>query len=438
MADADSSLLQNWIPEALNGNIDYFKQLKKCRMLYQCRDKYGMTPLMYAVLGKGCFDTNVLSEFAKLSKKSDRNCLGHTACDIYICIAGSAVFSDDKYRNIFNILDPSNSAGREAAKNTAADLAVGLLGAGAAVFAALAYMGADSAQRTNMDAAYRRNSEQARFSSHGTESVLKNRTADSDFYREKYTSKFCAEQSARLSHLEEQLASKEEELANLQTELENVNQNGDEIFREQRQKYKEERLTAYRKEREEQYQRLLNTEGKDEFETQAEYQKRIDRIMDRQYGPEASDDELLEITGKDLPVIKARVEEILDQRKREAKAGLDKCEQDIQTLGLQLDLLSIYAFPFSGEAGAYISLGAYDAESECFTLHTCRYETLVHIPRETAKIIRQDLDSYEIQFDCGYENPDYYAAFIIQTAGQSFVSEEIQCRLLSWDGIADT
>lgn len=298
MTDNFSDILRNWIPEALDGNIEYFKQLKKHHILGQCKDKYGMTPLMYAVLGKGCFDRNLLSEFAKLCKKSARNCLGHTACDIYICIADPAVFSDAQYRDIFNVLDPSNTANKEAAANTAADVAAGVFAAGVAAFAAFTYFGADSVQRSNMDAAYRRKAEQARFSSFGPEIMPKDPTTKSESYREMYTSKFCTEQRDRLSHLEERQNSKEEELARLHTELENLNQSSGAIFREQCRKYAEARLSAYRKEREEQHQRLLNTEEKDEFEAQAEFQERIIQMMQKQFGPEAVDKELLKSQGR--------------------------------------------------------------------------------------------------------------------------------------------
>lgn len=438
MPDNFSDILRNWIPEALDGNVEYFKQLKKYRILDRCKDEYGMTPLMYAVLGKGYLDRDLLLEFAKLCEKSARNCLGHTACDIYICVADPMIFSDTQYRDIFNALDPSNTASKEAAKGAAGGIALGLIGLGAAAFAALTYMGADSTQRANMDAAYRRNSEQARFSSYGTAPIPKSRTAESDSYRERYTSKFCTEQRERLSRLEEQLASKEKELAGLQDELENVGQRGAEIFREQCQEYREKRLATYQEEREKQRQQILHTTKKDEFETQAEYHVRIDRIMDERFGPEASDEELCKIRSEDLHKLRTRAKEILEQKRQEIEGKVLSCEQDIHTLELQLDLLDIYAFPFSGVAGAYISLGTYDAENECFTLNTCRHETLIHIPRETARIIRQDSDSYTIQHDWDCENLDYYAEFIIQTEDQSYVSEMFQCSILSGGDNANT
>lgn len=435
MAANFSDILRNWIPEALDGNIEYFKQLKKHHILGQCKDKYGMTPLMYAVLGRGCFDRNLLSEFAKLCKKSARNCLGHTACDIYICIADPAVFSDAQYRDIFNVLDPSNTANKEAAANTAADVAAGLFAAGVAAFAAFTYFGADSAQRSNMDAAYRRKAEQARFSSYGTEIMPKDPTAKSEYYRETYTSKFCTEQRDRLSHLEERQNSKEEELARLHTELENLNQSSGAIFREQCRKYAEARLSAYRKEREEQHQRLLNTEEKDEFETQAEFQERIIQMMQKQFGPEASDKELLKVREEDLPGLRVRTKKILGQRQKEIEGEISGCQQDIHTIELQLDLLNIYAFPFFGTC---VFLGAYDAENECFTLNIYRYEALIRIPRETARIIRQDSNSYKICYRWDKANLDYNAVFIIQTEDQNFESEAIQCRLLSRAGNRNT
>lgn len=87
--------MNEWVTKALDGNYEYFKRLKEQNTLKDCIDQYGMTPLMYAVLGRGYNDSQIMLEFRNFSNVGAKNCLGHTAYDILMCIADESIHLEE-------------------------------------------------------------------------------------------------------------------------------------------------------------------------------------------------------------------------------------------------------------------------------------------------------------------------------------------------------
>lgn len=92
--------LELWRKHAME--IDYFFFNNDDKRFFS--DEYGMTPLMYAVIGKVFFDKRGIGMFATLFNKEDKNIFGHTALDIYLCLYGEKLSKERHTLTVYKAL----------------------------------------------------------------------------------------------------------------------------------------------------------------------------------------------------------------------------------------------------------------------------------------------------------------------------------------------
>lgn len=97
--------LELWRKHAMGMDYSYFNNDDK-RFF---SDEYGMTPLMYAVIGEAFLNSEGIDRFATLFNKEDKNVFGHTAIDIYLCLNGKKLLKRGNYLKIYGAFATSEA-----------------------------------------------------------------------------------------------------------------------------------------------------------------------------------------------------------------------------------------------------------------------------------------------------------------------------------------
>lgn len=359
--------MNEWVTKALDGNYEYFKKLKEQNTLKDCIDQYGMTPLMYAVLGRGYNDSQVMLEFRNFSNVGAKNCLGHTAYDILMCIADESI----QKRNIPILMPPKRTL-------TKAGSMIGAIGASTAVVAGTVLLSTlihgkiteeDSRSARGLISDITGNS----FASDASIPVLKQ-------YQEK-------EYAKMLSMLDE-LNRTKIKCAGINTVLESPEQIKQKATDRWFGAVISKRIDNYQHERRTCLERFRDSLEKDEFETCAEFEARIESLFIEKYGLEKSVEELARFTHEDIIGIERATQKIT----KDYELELNKEKEMIRTIELKMELYSIYAFP----RAATVILGEFDAEKDAFSVSIARFRLLLPVQREIAKSMRQSPEEYSV------------------------------------------
>lgn len=97
--------LELWRKHAME--IDYFYFNNDDKRFFS--DEYGMTPLMYAVIGETFLNSEGIDKFATLFNKEDKNVFGHTAIDLYLCLNGKKLLKRGSYLKTYGAFATSEA-----------------------------------------------------------------------------------------------------------------------------------------------------------------------------------------------------------------------------------------------------------------------------------------------------------------------------------------
>lgn len=355
-----------------------------------------MTPIMYAVLGRGYNDSNIITEFRNISNIGQKNCLGHTAYDILRCIA-----DNDIQRKNISLLMPLSRTITKAGGMLGAIGASTAAIAGVTLFSVLTKTKQDcSGISSDLSALNSR-----AFASDGSAARLKDYQLN--------TKKKILSIYNRISEIENECETVENKIKYLV--------NSESIKREVLDEWDNtvilERKHQYLSERAQNYREIVNSAPpKDEFETSDEYNNRIHNLFIETYGVEKSCEELSELNDLDIEEISQRITAITDTRVHEQEQRIQMLRSEEKRLKLQIELVKIYIFA----PGVRAVLGNYDADTETFEVLVTRFKLKLRVPRETARLMRDnisdckirfirhdDIDDNWIQMQCSFRDAEY-------------------------------
>jgi len=366
--------MEVWISEALNGNIDYFlKQNMRKDNCKQFVDQYGMTPLMYAVLGCGYRRTDIIRNFIQNSDTHMKNCLGHTAYDVFLCIADETASTE-----VFDLLNPFTTV-RKTAKTLGSifDFGMRLLSEWSEI-PLYTDLGNDSMAFSNAIYKFKTNNE----------TLLGSLESDLETAQVNYQNAIVAYQNA------------------IKNEMESAKN----IFE-----------AKYSGQVEEIKRQYIEAIDKDEFETQQEYLIRAEQLfMSTHSWPILREDE--------LEALRHYAEEEAHKQVQEAELWVQNLEKDIKHRTLCIELLRIYACP-----QASYTLGVYDPETNTFPVTFGRHQLSVVIPRDEARILKQNMDKCRVIYSWDHEGLQYYMQLTFELLGKEYKSNCAVCNILGYD-----
>lgn len=392
--------MEEWIAKAINGNVDYFREVQKGNPTKTFVDKYGMTPLMYAVLGSGFNKILDIPIGGVWGKRGARNCLGHTAWELYLCVAGEKI-SNKVYQHLHH------SAVAKGTKEIAGGvLRVGSALIGEAVFSTIMGEG---------------------FSGERVGQKLSNSgTFDADSLEYVYPD-FRKLEFERLAQIPMRIKESAVQRAVLTARLSMESTMMEEAYA----RYHKEQMEYYHDRIGQMWQETMKNEARDEFETQDEYEARIRPIFQsRIQGLSNIIEGKVPIPSEDQEAIRENAEQFVQSELQKIREQLNQVENESQSLSLRSELLEIYvAIPFYA-----VTLESYDAEGGYFPLSFMRYQhaSKVSIPRELARIVRAQPNSYTYDVSVQrLETPLQYRVIpLFDISGQRFEGDPVCVKLL--------
>lgn len=399
--------MAEWIRHALDGDYSYFKELKETEQLDECIDQFGMTPLMYAILGRGYNDSSIIAEFRTFSGIGHKNCIGHTAYDILRCIADENI----QKKNISLLMPLTRSLTK----------AGGMLGAIGASTAAIA--------GTMLFAALTKSSpEEMRKSSSSMSSTLSdlNGYAFSSDGSVERLKEYQAKAKEKILSIYEQIDSIEREYDKIKCDKITPESVRAEVLTLWENTVIHNRIADYYNERTLARNQINSSVQKDEFETSAEFNKRVNDLFTKKYGVEKSRDELSKLNDTDMLEISRKVEEIVDERTNEQTLKLQKLLAEKERLKRQTELVKIYAFT----SGASVVLGDYDADTETFNVVSGRFKFSLCVPRRIARLMREHVKECKVHFTWKDDIDDNWVQARVEFRNNEYVTEKCTKLLL--------
>jgi len=386
------------------GRMDRTGTNRRCELVCKKKqfvDEFGMTPLMYAVLGSNGSNASVIAKFVEISSPKCKNCLGHTAFDIFLCLIGRGEifnFADRNVKETFKVFDPNKNV------KVATDIVATIIGD-------LLFNAVKAGINQKVGTEFKRSARELQ--------------TPEKYYTATITN-FQKNDRERIEKIFSELKTLTDKNINIQIFMKQQDSYFEETYKKRYDSLKSKKVQMIESKKEE----FIKNVEKDEFETHEEYQKRREALFYSKY-PEFRDSEIEkliseveknELKEKTAAAVANKVENLLLEMKNN--------EKNIEEKNKQIELLKLYCFP-----PQKIKLGTYNADEEYFLLKYGRYKVKLKMPRSTAKIFRENENA--IQFTV--KRPKHFsrelgANCVIECSLDdiSVLSEQIGCFLNSF------